>query len=417
MKRFAKFTINTIVCLILLSAASYAQLDTLQRSVPGKTNGTNQLKKPYVILISADGFRWDYAEKYQAKNLLKFAASGVKAESMLPSFPASTLANHFTLVSGLYPSHSGVVGNTWYDPARKERFKSSDGTWFGEEPLWVTAEKQHMLTASFYWINTQAPIQGILPTYYYAPNKSKKVSADDWMTGIDTWLNLPEEKRPHLIACHIGDTDHAGHNFGPDSPETEEAVHFVDEAVTKMSEAAKRAGVEVNFIFISDHGMFKVDREHPLAIPASINKDKFVIISQGNYVNLHALKKEDIQPTYEMLKNENVDGYRVVLKKDLPGYMHFGPKDDKYNRIGDILLLAQHPRVFSPKPNVGAHGFSPYEVKDNHAVFYAWGPAFKENLTVPSFENIEVYNVITQILRLKALPNDGTGKLARKILK
>ncbi len=410
--------IRLAICITILSAqASFAQLDTLQRVVPGKTNAKTQLKKPYVILISADGFRWDYAEKYKAQNLLKFAASGVKAESMIPSFPASTLANHFTLVSGLYPGHSGIVGNTFYDPARKEMFKGSDGTWFGEEPLWVTAEKLGMLTASFYWINTQAPIQKIKPTYYYAPNKSKKVSANDWMTGIETWLNLSEEKRPHFIACHIGDTDHAGHNFGPDSKETEEAVQFVDESVAKMVAAAKRAGVEVNFIFVSDHGMFKVDREHPLVIPASISKDKFVIISQGNYVNLHAKNPADILPMYNQLKAEKADGYTVVLKKDLPADLHFGTKDDKYNRVGDILLMAKHPRVFSPRPNIGAHGFSAYEVKDNLAIFYAWGPAFKEHLQIAPFENIEVYNVMTQILGIKGLPNDGKGSLAKQILK
>jgi len=396
---------------------AFAQLDTLQRVVPNKVNSADQLHKPYVILISADGFRWDYAEKYQAKNLLKLAGEGVKAELMYPSFPASTHANHFALVSGLYPGHSGIVGNDFYDPARKANFKPNDGTWFGRDPIWVTAEQQHMLTASFYWIDTQAPIDKVRPTYSYRPNKNKEIFVKDRITAVKKWLTLPEDKRPHFMACYFPNTDHAGHTFGPNSPEVEQAVQFIDDAVGQMVAAAKETGVDVNFIFVSDHGMTLIDREHPLSIPASLDTTKFVSVVQGNYVCLHAKNPADIMPTYQKLKAEKAKGYDVVLKKDLPANYHFGPADDKFNRVGDIMLMAQYPKIFTSKPPVGAHGFSPYEVKDNCATFYAWGPAFKSHLKIAPFENVEVYDVMTQILGIKGQPNDGKGTLAKEILK
>jgi len=409
---------NIIIAAIALAlpGLAQAQLDTLQRVVPNRSNKSSQLTKPYVVLISADGFRWDYAKKYHAENLLRLSGEGVAAQAMIPSFPASTHANHFTLVSGLYPSHSGIVGNAFYDANRKQMFKPSDGTFFGEEPIWVTAEKQGMLTASFYYIDTQAPIKGIRPTYSYRPNAGKEIFVKDRVAAIKRWLSLPEDKRPHFIACYIPNADHAGHTFGPDSKEAEEAVKFIDDAVGQMAAAAKESGLPVNFIFVSDHGMTPINPK-ALAVPSSIDTAKFVCVVQGNYVCVHAKNQADIMPMYEKLKAEKAPGFDVKLKNELPDYDHFGPADDKYNRIGDIMLMAHYNQVFAAKAPKGAHGFSAYEVKDNQATFYAWGPAFKPHTVIPAFENVEVYDLMTTILGIEPLKNDGKGTLASQVLK
>ncbi|MCC8423692.1 ectonucleotide pyrophosphatase/phosphodiesterase [Mucilaginibacter sp. UR6-11] len=409
--------INLLLLFLFCCNAVFAQNDSLQNIVEGRVNSAEQMRKPYVVLICSDAFRWDYAQKYQAKNLLKFSAEGVRAASMMPSFPASTHANHFALVSGLYPSHSGIVGNEFYDPARNEMFKPRDASWFGEEPIWVTAEKQKMLTASFLYIDTDPAIKGVHITYLYKHLKNHVYTAEERGRALKDWLSLPEEKRPHFIACYIPDADHAGHTYGPNSAEVKNAVAFVDDVVGKMVEAAKSTGMPVNFIFVSDHGMFNFDREHRLQIPSTIDKDKFITVSQGNYVSLYAKNPADIMPMYEKLKAEHADGYDVVLKKDLPPILHFGTGDDRYNRIGDIMLMAQHPKIFTNSTGYGAHGFDGHEVKDNQATFFAWGPAFKPHLEIPTFDNIEVYDVMTKILAIKGLPNDGTGTIAKEILK
>jgi predicted AlkP superfamily pyrophosphatase or phosphodiesterase len=170
MKKYSLF----IICLILGTAA-FAQ-DTTQKIIPNRKNSIAQQKKPYVILISADGFRYDYAKKYNAQNLLDLSSKGVQAESMIPSYPSVTFPNHYALVSGLYPSHSGLVNNSFYDRERHDSYsmsnkqKVSDSSWYFGSPLWVLAEQQKMLSASFYWVASEAAIQGTNPTYYYVYN-------------------------------------------------------------------------------------------------------------------------------------------------------------------------------------------------------------------------------------------------------
>ena len=144
--------------------------DTTQKIISGRTNSQEQQQKPYVILISADGFRYDYAQKYGATNLLQLSNEGVRAESMISSYPSLTFPNHYTLVTGLYPSHHGIVNNYFYDRNRHAFYSMrnskavKDGSWYGGTPLWVLAEQQHMLTASFYWVGSEADSKGGGPT-------------------------------------------------------------------------------------------------------------------------------------------------------------------------------------------------------------------------------------------------------------
>lgn len=407
----------------LYTAIAFGQTDTVQKIVPGRKNSIEQQKKPYVILISADGFRYDYAQKYQATHLLALSNDGVKATSMIPSYPSVTFPNHYALVSGLYPSHSGLVNNSFYDRDRKDFYnmsnkaKVSDGTWYGGSPLWVIAEQQHLLSASFYWVASEAAIQNITPTYYYVYNE--KIDIHNRINTVVNWLKLPAEDRPHLITFYFPQVDHAGHSFGPDAPETAHEVHFVDSAVNELNKAVKTTGLDVNFVFVSDHGMTKVDKEHPIGIPAAIDTSKFIVSGDGILVELYAKDKASIPTTYEQLKAEAND-YDVYLKTNIPAKLHYAQTDDWHNRIGDILLIPRYPKVFNlyaKKTHLGWHGYDPAVVKDMHATFFAWGPAFKPHTTIPAFQNVDVFNLIKNILGLKYTGKvDGTNKLVRTIL-
>jgi predicted AlkP superfamily pyrophosphatase or phosphodiesterase len=418
---------NTIQILALaffmLGALSgNAQTDTVQHVVEGRTNAIKQQKKPYVILISADGFRWDYAKKYGATHLLELADGGVSAASMIPSFPSVTFPNHYSLVTGLYPSHHGLVNNSFLDEKENERYsmgakaKVRDSKWYGGTPLWVLAEQQQMIAASMFWVGSEASIKGTRPTYYY--DYTEKISVEKRINEVKTWLNLPEEKRPHLITFYVSEPDHAGHSFGPEAPQTEQAVKMVDSMVYELTKAVKSTGLPVNFIFVSDHGMTAVDRENPIRTPAAIDTGKYIIASSGTMMDIHAKNKADVLPLYKQLK-EAEDGYVAYLKADMPSHLHYNAKDDKMNRVGDILLLPTWPRVFSSrKPGIGHHGFDPSAVKDMHATFIAWGPAFKSGVTVPSFENVNVYPLITTILGLTNTDKiDGMISVLKPILK
>jgi predicted AlkP superfamily pyrophosphatase or phosphodiesterase len=417
--------LSTLVFLfIALTFIACGQADTSQIIIEGRKNSVEQQKKPYVILISADGFRYDYAEKYQAKNLLSLAASGVKAEGMIPSYPSLTFPNHYTLVTGMYPSHHGLVNNYFYDPGRKASYGMrdakavKDGSWYGGTPLWVLAEQEQMLTASFFWVGSEADIQKTLPTYYYTYNDS--IPMDHRIQVVINWLSLPEEKRPHLITFYISNVDHEGHSYGPDAEQTAEAVRFVDSSIQKLTEAVKQTGLPVNYIFVSDHGMTKIDTENPIALPASIDTLKFVMPRGGELIELYAKNKNDIADTYKKLKAEE-NGFKVYLKSEIPDYLHYGAKDDVMNRIGDILLVPDWPKTFrlsNRKPNPGAHGYDPYKVKDMTATFFAWGPAFKNHLLISRFENVNVFPVVAKILGLTYTQKiDGDPKFAQSILK
>lgn len=413
-----------LLFLLALCLNAFSQ-DTTQQIVPNRKNSIEQQKKPYVILISADGFRYDFAKRYNAENLQRLAATGVSATSMLPSFPSVTFPNHYALVSGLYPSHSGLVNNSFYDRARKDRYsmsakaKVADGTWYGGSPLWVIAEQQKMLAASFYWVASEAAIKDVRPTYYYIYNE--KIDMHNRIAGVVNWLNLPPEQRPHLITFYLPQVDHAAHTYGPESKETEHEVHYVDSAVNELQKAVQATGLKnVNFVFVSDHGMTKVDTEKPMPMPAAIDTSKYVISGDGILVELYAKDKNDIQATYEALKKEAKD-YNVYLKTNVPAHMHYAATDDWHNRIGDILLIPDAPKIFSlrqsnRKPNPGWHGYDPTLVKDMHATFYGWGPAFKKGLVIKPFENVSIYNLVSQILGLKHTHVDGTDELGKKVL-
>jgi len=416
---------SKIVLIVSLSICTtfslFAQVDTTQQITANRANAKNQLNKPYIILISADGFRYDYAAKYQANHLLKFASEGVAAKAMYPSFPSLTFPNHYTLATGLYPSHHGLVANSFYDRQRNDTYgmskkeKVKDGTWYGGTPLWVLAEKQQLLSASFYWVASEANVQNTLPTYSY--NFNEEIPIARRIQTVKDWLMLPEDKRPHLITFYFSDVDHAGHEFGPDAPETAKSVQYIDEQVANLVAAAAATGLPVNFIFVSDHGMTAVDREHPIATPLAINKDQFTTVTSGSMINLYAKDSTSTAALYQKLKNEAVD-YQVYLKKDMPKNLHYGTQDDVYGRVGDIILLANWPKVFSDKkPGIGYHGFDPYAVKDMDATFMAWGPAFKKGLKIEAFQNVEVYQMVAKILGLSVTEKiDGTTATANLVL-
>lgn len=401
---------------------SEAQGDTTQYIVPGRRNSPEQQQKPYVILISADGFRYDYATKYQAQNLLQLSEGGVRADAMIPSFPSVTFPNHYTIATGLYPSHHGLVNNSFYDPAKSDtysmgaRAKVGDSSWYGGTPLWVLAEQQQMLSASLFWVGSETAVKGTRPTYYY--NFNDRLDIGKRIRIVKDWLSLPADRRPHLITFYVSEPDHAGHRYGPDAPETAKAVQWVDSVMGALAQAVQATGLPVSFVFTSDHGMTAVDTEHPLAVPAAVDTAKFIIPSSGTMLVLHAKNKADVQPLYQQLKKEE-KGYKVYLKANIPACLHYNAADDRFNRIGDILLLPEWPLVFSRrKPGIGHHGFDPAVVPEMRSSFMAWGPAFKSNQRIPAFENVNVYPMIASILGLKITEKiDGKKEALEGILK
>jgi predicted AlkP superfamily pyrophosphatase or phosphodiesterase len=387
---------------ILLNNWSFAQ-DTTQHVVEGRINEVSQQRQPYVIMISIDGFRYDYAEKFNAHNLLELSDAGVRATAMQPSYPSLTFPNHYAIITGLYPAHHGIVDNTFYDRARKQEYKVSnkkvveDGSWYGGTPLWVLAEQQHMLSASYFWVGSESAIQHTYPTYYF--NYQEKTGIDQRIQTVVNWLSLPEEKRPHLITFYFPEVDHQGHKYGPDSDSTRDAVQFVDASIGKMMAAVSKLHLPVNYVVVSDHGMTTVDTLHNIIVAPVV---KNMITAGGNEkMMLYGDNEERVKFVYDSLK-QHASHYTVYLKKETPLRWHYG-EEDVYHRIGDIILVAEAGYMFvneeTKKRYPGHHGYD-NNLTNMNAVFMAWGPAFKSHYRIATFENIHVYPLVAKLLGL-----------------
>ena len=397
--------------LIALLAFSFifqlaAAQDTTQQITPGRFNSAAAQKKPYVILISIDGLRSDFVEKYHAKSLQAYGKSGIIADYMTSVFPSLTFPNHYSIVTGLYPAHHGLVDNSFFDEKANATYTMSnkkmvaDSYWYGGTPLWVLAEKQQMRTASFYWVASEAPIANTKPTYFY--NYNDKIKIEQRIAQIKDWLSLPDKIRPHLITFYMPEVDDAAHNYGPDSKQAEAAVKYIDGVIKQMNEAVSSLHLPVNYILVSDHGMALVDSQNPIRLPKSVDPTKFYVPSGSALLQLYAKDTAAIIPTYQALVKE-ANGYDVYLKDNSPTNFHYSSLDDRFNRIGDIVLVAKLPYTFSlnGRPSSpGKHGYDP-RLPEMRASFLAWGPAFKSGKKINGFENVHVYPLIAKILGLQ----------------
>lgn len=412
---------------IVLFLYSFSQTDTAQVVIPNRQNAVETLPKPYVILISADGFRYDYAKKYNAKNLLKLAENGVSAKAMIPSFPTITFPNHWSLITGLYPSHHGLIDNFFFDYKKQKPYAMSskenaeDGSWYGGTPLWSLAEKNGMLSASMMWVGSASDAGGIRPTYYY--HYHEKFTPEEKVDKVISWLKMPENQRPHFISLYFPEVDSNGHHFGPESPNTERAVQLVDQAVGSLVQKVKQLGLQqVNFIFVSDHGMINVDHGNPLEIPEMLfNKDRFDFYNSQTLLRVIVKNPAEVKSAYRELKKNKTSDYDVSLDKRFPRKLKFSQRDDRYQRIGQILLVPKAPRIFlekGKKSSEGKHGYNPYLVPEMKSTFIASGEAFQQHKEIGEFRNVNVYPVVAEILGLKITEKiDGKNCTAKKVLK
>jgi predicted AlkP superfamily pyrophosphatase or phosphodiesterase len=383
-------------------------------------NGPNSAKaqaQHYVVLVSLDGFRWDYAKRDGARNLLALGKNGVWApEGMLPSYPSLTFPNHFTIVTGLYPEHHGLVANSFYDPVRNARYAIADphavtdGTWYKGTPLWSLAESQGMRTACLFWPGSEAKIAGFRPTYYA---QFEKIEATDAVqqARIDdavALLKLPDTDRPHFITIYYSEPDHEGHEFGPDAPETRAAELKVDNLVGKLKAALDSTGLPIDLVVISDHGMVKTEGSW-------INLDQFADLSGFESAGdlLYGKSEADAARVYNQLKKASPQFF-VYRRKDMPANLDFNQNP----REGDPVVVATGPfaiRAHGPPagkedrpPTTGMHGFDPHKVPQMKASFFAAGPDLVPGKTVAPFENVNLYPWMAHLLGLDAPETDGS---------
>ena len=384
--------------------------------------------KPTVILVSFDGWRWDYQSKAAVPNLQRLIARGVRAERLIPSFPPKTFPNHYTIVTGLYPGHHGVVANNMFDEATGRTFTNTkieevrDPMWWGGEPIWVTVERAGQRSASMFWVGSEAPVGGTLPSYWKAYDEDYPPT--ERVDQVLTWLDLPAAERPTFIALYFSDVDTAGHADGPDSEEVREAVERADGYLGRLLNGLEQRGLtdRVNIVVVSDHGM------------AAVSTDRVIVLD--DYISLDEVVISDINPTVGLFpKPGKEDGVfqalvkahprlRVYRRSETPEAWHYrdhprippiiGVVDEGWQIIRRTTLLSILERRI--RPPGGQHGYDP-AVTSMHGVFVAAGPAFRQHVTVPAFENIHIYNALARALGVTPAANDGDLSVAATLLR
>jgi alkaline phosphatase D len=384
-------------------------------------NGPNSAwaeSQHYVVLVSLDGFRWDYAVRDNATHLLALGKQGVWApQGMFPSYPSLTFPNHFTIVTGLYPEHHGLVDNNFYDFARQARYSMddaqaiADGSWYSGVPLWSLAESQGMRTACLLWVGCEAKIAGFRPSYYAAYHSKTQSTPKAEQARIDNvvaLLRLPAADRPHFIAVYYSAPDHEGHEFGPDARETKEAALRMDALVGKLRDALQATILPIDLVVVSDHGMVTSEGDW-------INLDQFADLAGFDAVGdlLYGKTEEDRARVYNQLKKASSQ-FMVYRRKDVPAGLNFNENP----REGDPVVVATGPyaiRAHAPAagqadqpPKIGVHGFDPHIVPEMKASFFAAGPDLVKGKTVAPFENVNLYSWMAHLLGLHPPKNDGS---------
>jgi len=371
----------------------------------------------YVVLVSLDGFRWDYAKRDNATHLLALGKRGVMApDGMMPSYPSLTFPNHFTIVTGLYPEHTGIVANNFLDPATGARYSypdskiTSDGSWYSGVPLWSLAESKGMRTACLLWVACEAKIAGFQPSWY-AHYDSGEPTLESQQARIDdtvALLRLPAADRPHLITIYFSEPDHSGHEFGPDAPETRTAALKMDAIVGKLESALKRTGLPIDLVIVSDHGMIKSQGDW-------IDLDQFADLTGFDAVGplLYGKTEDDRVRFYNQLKRASSQ-FVVYRLKNVPADLNFNQNP----REGDPVVIATGPyaiRAHAPAagapshpPTIGMHGFDPHLIPEMKAIFVAAGPDLIAGKTVAPFENVNLYPWLAHMLGLHPPKSDGS---------
>jgi predicted AlkP superfamily pyrophosphatase or phosphodiesterase len=389
-------------------------------------NSGQAMKAHYVVLVSLDGFRWDYTKKYGATHLLELGKQGVWApQGMLPSYPSLTFPNHYAMVTGLYPEHNGLVANGFLDVERQAAGKPdrysigntpavTDGSWYSGVPLWSLAEKQGMRSACLFWPGSEAEIAGERPSDYL--KFDDQVDETARIDQVKEWLERKEADRPHFITLYYSDVDHAGHGYGPDSEQTKAAVERVDKLIGNLRIALDSTHLPIDLVVVSDHGMVKIQGPW-------IDLDKFADL--GNFESagmlLYGKTEADRDHAYSQLKKAS-DKFEAFRRKDVPAELHYNENP----REGDPVIVPTGPyaiRAHAPdagRPDsqpVGQHGFNVLAMPEMKASFFAAGPDLMKGKTVAPFENVNLYPWIAHILGLTAPKSDGDLNILAGTLK
>lgn len=392
----------------------------------GGINAPQHLDKPYLVLVSLDGFRWDYPDRYELPALRRILDGGFRVERLLPVFPSITFPNHYSIATGLYPDRHGLIANVFlardlglkysmYDRATVE-----DGRFYAGEPIWATAEAQGMVAAAFFFVGTEAAVSGLRPSYW--KSYSKGVPGDQRVDQVLAWLAEPAERRPHLLTVYFEHVDDQSHRFGVGSPQALEAMRKVDAWLGRLLDGIERLphGDRVNVLVVSDHGQANIDPERmPLVLEEVVELDGIEVFNKGPLVFLYFDRPdpERIGQVQDVLRRAWPNG-RVLTPRESPPAWRVGANP----RWPDLMLVAD-PGYAVVKTmddftrlDPGAHGWAP-ELDEMHGTLLGAGPDFTAGGRLDSARSVDVYPLAAAVLGLRAASGiDGEAQALSRVL-
>lgn len=378
-----------------------------------------------VLLVGIDALGWDFLAKTKTPNLDRLAAGGVTTERLVPVFPSKTFPNFYSIATGLYPAHHGIVANNMYDPDLDAWFQLSDrsavgdGRWWEGEPIWVTVEKAGLKAAAYFWPGTEARIQEIRPTHWklYDGSVPNRVRVDQ----VLEWLDLPADQRPSLITLYFSDVDDAAHVYGIDSKQVLSAVRAVDRSVGRLLTGLEKRGVleQTNIIVVSDHGMTPVSPDRVIYLDDYLDAGSVEVVDWNPVLALRPRPGRE-EEVYAALAGAHPH-LAVYRKSEIPERFHYRDQP----RIQPILGVAGEGWTITSRSrqqrqrdrHLGAnHGYD-NQLVSMGATFIATGPAFRQGVVAPPFENIHIYELLCALLDLEPAPNDGDLDVVRGMLR
>jgi predicted AlkP superfamily pyrophosphatase or phosphodiesterase len=364
-----------------------------------------------VIVLGFDGFARRYLDTDSAPALHALAREGVSTTNgMIPSFPTVTFPNFYALATGLYPDHSGIVNNRFYDSAYVDAFIyknpiAHEAHWWGGEPIWVTATKQGTPVGAMFWVGSDAPIEGVRPARWHSYDHAIQFSAR-----IDTllaWLDLPAGERPRLLMGYFEEPDMQGHIHGPDAPETRESVLRVDSALAQLVRGLESRGLydSVDIVVVADHGMAAISPERRVYLDDAVDSASVNVVNLSPNLMISARDGDNDALLARLKKLPHVTAWK---KSEVPARLHYGTNA----RIPAIVGVADPGwmiewRNGKPYNGLGEHGYDNAS-PDMRALFVARGPDFKAGSTIGEFPNVDIYDLLARLLGVSPAPNDGT---------
>ncbi|CAE6169332.1 unnamed protein product [Arabidopsis arenosa] len=398
-----------------------------------------KLNKSVVLMISSDGFRFGYQFKTDTPNIDLLISGGTEAKSgLIPVFPTMTFPNHYSIATGLYPAYHGIIMNTFTDPVTGDVFnKGLQPKWWLGEPLWVTAVNQGLKAVTYFWPGSEVPKGSWTCPKRYCPRFNNSVPLEERVDSVLSHFDHPEDEIPDLLMLYFNEPDKAGHNYGPDDPRLTNAVSRIDKMIGRVIEGLKKREIfdEVHVILLGDHGMvtncecnekaiYTDDLADWIKIPAAWIQSYSPVLAINplwgeNVENQGEKNAEVVAKMNEALssgKVKNGDFLKVYLKEKLPERLHYSESyriPPIIGMVGEGLMVRQN-RTNSQEC-YGDHGFD-NKFFSMRTIFVGHGSRFRRGKKVPSFENVQIYSVVADILGLRPAPNNGSSLFPLSLL-